>query len=106
MINLRVLMKVINERHAFINNHVEAYLFLKDILGKDVEEGAIITIKINTPNGEVSTMEIEIQESDMPFLMNLAELLSLNNTWQNESEASHKSETRKYENKQRIQIRE
>lgn len=75
MINPLTLMKIINERHGFVKGHLDVFPFLKQNFTKNVEEGTIVKIQITPPGGEESTLEIEIQEADIPLLKNLAELL-------------------------------
>ena len=76
MINPLTLMKIINERHAFVKNHLDVFPFLKKNIGCNIKEGTIIKIEVKTPEGEVSALELTIQESDLPLFKKLAELLN------------------------------
>ena len=76
MINPLTLMKIINERHAFVKNHLDVFPFLKNNFGNNIEEGTIMKIQVTTPDGEESILELEIQESDLPVFKNMADLLN------------------------------
>ena len=76
MINPLTLMKIINERHAFVKNHMDVFPFLKENFGNNIEEGTLLKIQVKTPEGEESTLELTIQESDIPLFKNVAELLN------------------------------
>ena len=69
-------MKIINERHAFVKGHLDVFPFLKENFSKNIEEGTSLKIQVTPPGGEASTLEIEIQEADIPLFKNLAELLN------------------------------
>jgi len=76
MINPLTLMKIINERHAFVKNHLDVFPFLKESIGTNVKEGTIVKIEIVAPEGKMSTLELEVQESDIPLFENIKELLN------------------------------
>ena len=76
MINPLTLMKVINERHAFVKNHLDVFPFLKNNFSENLEEGTILKIHVVPPGEKESTLEIEIQEADLPLFKHLADLLN------------------------------
>lgn len=76
MINPLTLMKIINERHAFVKNHMDAFPFFKQNIGKNMREGTVLKIEVKNPEGEISTLELEIQESDLPLFKNIEDLLN------------------------------
>ena len=75
MINPLTMMKVINERHEFVKNHREVFPFLKENLGGDLEVGTVMEISIKSPSGKESIEKIKIEESDLPLLKAMAELI-------------------------------
>jgi hypothetical protein len=75
MINPLTLLKIINERHAFIMNHAELLPFIIDNFGEQIEEGTIMKFEVITPDGKSSPLELEIQDSDMPFFKSIADLM-------------------------------
>jgi len=69
-------MKIVNERHAFVENHENVFPFLKENFGKNIEEGTVIKIDIKTADGENSTLEFEIKESDIPLFRNIEDFIN------------------------------
>ena len=69
MINLAAVMKVLNERKTFLDNHPEIYAFIKKEFGdRGLCEGDLLEIAIKRPGEEnARKVEIEVQKSEQPF---------------------------------------
>jgi len=76
MIKPLTLMKIINERHTFVKNHPDALLFFKENFNKNVEAGTTLRVSFISPEGEESTLEIAVQESDLSLFKNWADVLN------------------------------
>jgi len=76
MIKPLTLMKIINERHTFVQNHPDALPFFKENFNKNVEVGTILRVRFISPAGEESTLEIAVEESDLPLFKNWADVLN------------------------------
>lgn len=68
-------MKILNERHQFIENHPQFYPFLKEIFGNDVENGTVIEISVKRPNTEEKRVQMEVQESEQGVFRSIQEML-------------------------------
>jgi len=75
MINPLTVMKLINERHQFVQNHMDFFPFLKEGFGEGVEAGTKLKMEIVNPDGTTKTIELEIQESELPLFKTLSDLL-------------------------------
>ncbi len=76
MINPITVMKMLNERHQFIQNHPEFYPFLKENFGNGIEPGTVIEVSVKRPgeDGERKVM-MEVQESERAFFKAAQEIL-------------------------------
>ena len=76
MINPITVMKMLNERHQFIQNHPEFYPFLKENFGNGIEPGTVIEVRVTRPgeDGERKVM-MEVQESERAFFKAAQEIL-------------------------------
>lgn len=76
MINPITVMKMLNERHQFIQNHPEFYPFLKENFGNGIEPGTVIEVRVKRPgeDGERKVM-MEVQESERAFFKAAQEIL-------------------------------
>ena len=76
MINPAAVMKLLNERGKFQQNHPEVSPFVRKWFGKGVEPGTVIEIRIVSPDGETpESVKIEIADSEMGFFAALKQLL-------------------------------
>ncbi len=76
MINPITVMKMLNERHQFIQNHPEFYPFLKENFGNGIEPGTVIEVSVKHPgeDGERKVI-MEVQESERAFFKAAQEIL-------------------------------
>ena len=76
MINPITVMKMLNERHQFIQNHPEFYPFLKENFGNGIEPGTMIEISVKHPGEDVERKrKKEVQESERAFFKAAQEIL-------------------------------
>ena len=75
-LKLQKLMILFNERKNFFNNHPESYQFMRKTFEKKLPVGTEIEIIVKTPEGEVSSTTMEIQEIDKKFVDSLSDILS------------------------------
>lgn len=76
MINPITVMKMLNERHQFIQNHPEFYPFLKENFGNGIEPGTMIEISVKHLGEDVEgKIKMEVQESERAFFKAAQEIL-------------------------------
>lgn len=76
MINPVSVMKVVNERRAFIDNHPEFFHFLLEQFGKEgLPEGSVIELKVTRPGDEPVSSEARLVESDMKLFSGLKDMI-------------------------------
>ena len=76
MINPITVMKMLNERHQFIQNHPEFYPFLKENFGNGIEPGTVIEVSVKRPGeDEERKVMVEVQESERAFFKAAQEIL-------------------------------
>lgn len=76
MINPITVMKMLNERHQFIQNHPEFYPFLKENFGNGIEPGTVIEVSVKHPGEDVERkIKMEVQESERAFFKAAQEIL-------------------------------
>lgn len=76
MINPITVMKMLNERHQFIQNHPDFYPFLKENFGEGIEPGTLIEVTVKHPGEEQERkVTMEVQESERAFFKAAQEIL-------------------------------
>ena len=76
MINPITVMKMLNERHQFIQNHPVFYPFLKENFGDGIEPGTLIEVTVKHPGeDEERKVTMEVQESERAFFKAAQEIL-------------------------------
>lgn len=76
MINPITVMKMLNERHQFIQNHPEFYPFLKENFGNGIEPGTVIEVSVTRPGEDMERkVTMEVQESERAFFKAAQEIL-------------------------------
>lgn len=76
MINPITVMKMLNERHQFIQNHPEFYPFLKENFGNGIEPGTVIEVSVTCPGEDMERkVTMEVQESERAFFKAAQEIL-------------------------------
>jgi hypothetical protein len=75
MMNPASIMKIMNAKNRFQENHPKFVAFCNAIFSKGIEEGTVIELTVTRPGQEAMTTNIKVQESDLELLdemMNMA----------------------------------
>ena len=76
MINPMSVMKVVNERRAFIDNHPEFFHFvLEQFGGEGMTEDTVIDLKVTRPGQEPESSEARLVDSDMKLFSGLKDMI-------------------------------
>ena len=75
MINPVSVIKVLNERKNFVNNHPEFIGFVLDTFGNKMTEGDRITIQIEKKDSKIKEMSIQLEETDMVMFEELKKVV-------------------------------
>lgn len=74
MMNPAAMMKIMNAKNKFTQNHPKFIAFLQTVFTKGVEEGTIIEITVTKPGEEPITSNLKVQASDMELIKELKNL--------------------------------
>lgn len=76
MINPAALMKIMNAKNTFTNNHPKFEAFIKAIFmnGSGITEGTIIEVTVTKPGENPISTNIKVQQSDLDLVEQLKEL--------------------------------
>ena len=69
------IMKIMNAKNKFTENHPKFMAFLHAVFAKVLEEGTIIELKVTKPDQETMTTNIKVRQSDLELLQELRELV-------------------------------
>jgi len=72
--NPAALIKIMNAKNKFTNNHPKFVAFLKAVFSKPVEEGTIIEVTVTRPGEEPITANLKILQSDLDLLTELKDI--------------------------------
>lgn len=68
------IMKIMNAKNIFTDNHPKFAAFLKAVFSRGIEEGTVIEITVTRPGEEPVTSNIKVQHSDLELMQELREL--------------------------------
>ena len=74
MINPASLMKIMNAKNKFTENHPKFVAFLNAVFANGVEAGTVIEMTVTKPGEAPVTANIKVQQSDLELLAQLKEL--------------------------------
>lgn len=74
MINPSAIMKMMNAKNKFTENHPKFVAFLSAVFSGGIEEGTIIEITVTKPNQEPITTNMKVKQSDLELMQELQEL--------------------------------
>ena len=74
MMNPAKLMKVMNAKKKFSENHPRFVAFLEMIFSRGITEGTIIEITVTRPGEHPVTSNIKVQQSDIELMEELKNL--------------------------------
>lgn len=69
------ILKLMSAKAQFERSHPKFMAFVKKVMSRPIEEGAIVEITVTRPGEEPLTANIKVQQSDLDLL---AELRGLN----------------------------
>lgn len=74
MINPASMMKIMNAKNKFTQNHPKFVAFLSAVFSRGVTEGTVIEITLTRPGEEPITTNMKVQQSDLDLMKELEEL--------------------------------
>lgn len=74
MMNPASMMKIMNAKNKFTENHPKFVSFLSKIFSMGVTEGTIIEITVTRPGEEAITTNMKVLQSDLDLMKELQEL--------------------------------
>ena len=74
MMNPASIMKLMNAKNKFTENHPKFTAFLNAVLSGGITEGTIIEITVTKPGEEAVTTNMKITQSDLDLFSELKDL--------------------------------
>lgn len=74
MMNPATIMKVMNAKNKFTENHPKFVAFLSAMFGSGIQEGTIIELTVTKPGEEPVTTNIKVKQSDLDLMDELKNL--------------------------------
>lgn len=74
MVNPMAMMKLMNAKNQFEQNHPKFVAFFQTILAQGIEEGSVIEITVTKPDGTPVTANMRVQKSDLEMVEQLKDL--------------------------------
>ena len=75
MINPALVLKILEERKIFIENHPDFIAFILENFKNDNEEGTELELRIKRTNGEEKVSSLQIKKTDEKILKDIKKLL-------------------------------
>lgn len=75
MINPAAIMKIMNAKNKFTENHPKFVAFLNAVFTNGITEGTIIEITVTKPGEEPVTTNMKVKQSDLDLMNELQELV-------------------------------
>lgn len=74
MMNPASIMKLMNAKNKFRENHPKVVSFLENVFSRGVPEGTIIEMTVTRPGEEPITTNMKVKQSDLDLLSEINEL--------------------------------
>lgn len=74
MINPAAIMKVMNAKNKFAEDHPRFAAFLSDVFTSGIPEGSIIEITVTRPGEEAIVTNMKVKQSDLDLIRELQDL--------------------------------
>lgn len=74
MINPSNIMKIMNAKSKFTENHPKFVAFLHAVFSGGISEGTVIEITVTKPGEEPITTNMKVKQSDLDLMKELQEL--------------------------------
>lgn len=74
MMNPASMMKIMNAKNKFTENHPKFVSFFTKVFSAGVTEGTIIEITVKKPGEEAITTNMKVQQSDLDLMRELQDI--------------------------------
>lgn len=74
MMNPAAIMKIMNAKNKFTENHPKFVAFLNAVLSTGIKEGTIIEITVTKPGQEPITTNMKVLQSDLDLFNELKDI--------------------------------
>ena len=74
MVNPAAIMKLMNAKNKFGDNHPRFVAFLNMIFSRGITEGTVIEITVTRPGEQPVTSNMKVQQSDLELMEELKNL--------------------------------
>ena len=74
MMNPASIMKIMNAKNKFTENHPKFVAFLNAVFSRGITEGTVIEITLTRPGEEPVTTNLKVKQEDLDLLQELQEL--------------------------------
>lgn len=74
MMNPAAIMKIMNAKNKFAENHPKFTAFLSTVFSAGITEGTVIEITVTKPGEEPVTTNMKVRQSDLDLMRELQEL--------------------------------
>ena len=74
MMNPSAIMKMMNAKNKFTENHPKFVAFLNAVFSNGITEGTVIEITVTKPGQEPITTNMKVKQSDSDLMQELQEL--------------------------------
>ncbi|MDD6305876.1 MAG: hypothetical protein PUA75_02845 [Clostridiales bacterium] len=74
MMNPSAIMKMMNAKNKFTENHPKFVAFLNAVFSNGITEGTVIEITVTKPGQEPITTNMKVKQSDLDLMQELQEL--------------------------------
>ena len=74
MMNPATMMKIMNAKNKFTDNHPKFVAFLSAVFSREITEGTIIEISVTRPGEETMTTNMKVMQSDLELLNEMKDI--------------------------------
>ena len=74
MMNPSAIMKMMNAKNKFTENHPKFVAFLNAVFSNGITEGTVIEITVTEPGQEPITTNMKVKQSDLDLMQEFQEL--------------------------------
>lgn len=74
MMNPASIMKIMNAKNKFTENHPKFVAFLNTVFAKGIAEGTVIEITVTRPGEESITTNMKVKQSDLDLFDELKDI--------------------------------
>lgn len=69
------IMKLMNAKNLFTENHPKFVSFLETVFSRQIEEGTVIEITVTRPGEVPVTSNLKVRQSDLELLAGLKDIM-------------------------------